>query len=206
MYVYEEALHDQDKVLIAGVDEVGRGPLAGPLVAAAVILPQFTRIKGLNDSKQLSEKKRETLYHQIMKEAVSVAIAIIEPAEVDTLNVYQASKKAMIDAVRSLQVKPEHVLIDAMVIKELDIPSTSIIKGDTLSASIAAASIVAKVTRDNLMVMYDTMYPDYGFKKHKGYPTKSHKKALELHGVTPIHRTTFGPVRKLNVKQLKFDL
>lgn len=206
LYEYEEALEDRGYKYVAGVDEVGRGPLAGPVVVAAVILPMGLRIKGINDSKKLSEKKREELYKQIMKEALAVSVAYVYEDEIDKINIYEATKKGMLEAVDKLQIKPEHVLIDAMPLAELKIEHTSIIHGDALSASIGAASIIAKVTRDHFMEKMDHKYPNYGFKKHKGYCTKEHLEALEKYGPCEIHRKSFAPVAKFYQKQLSFDL
>lgn len=205
LYEYEEALQDKGYKYVAGVDEVGRGPLAGPVVVAAVILPQNKRIKGINDSKKLTEKKREELYKVIMKEAVAVSIAYVYEDVVDEINIYEATKKGMLEAVEKLSVKPEHVLIDAMPLHELEIEHTSIIHGDALSASIGAASIIAKVTRDHFMEKMDFKYPNYGFKRHKGYCTKEHLEALEKYGPCEIHRKSFAPVAKYYNKQLSFD-
>ena len=179
LYKYEEQLYDAGYEYICGVDEVGRGPLAGPVVVCACILPQFSRIEGLNDSKQLSDKKRRELYKKIIKEAVDYNIVYISVDEVDELNIYQATKKGMLEAIRGLSVTPDHCLIDAMPLGELEIPHTSIIHGDARCASVAAASIIAKVTRDNYMEKMDIKYPNYGFKNHKGYGTKAHLEALE---------------------------
>lgn len=206
LYRYEEELNDNGITLIAGVDEVGRGPLAGPVVVAAVILPECLRIKGINDSKQLSEKKRLELYEEIYEKALAIEVFFLGPEEIDNLNIYQATKLAMLNCINNLGIKPEHVLIDAMPLNELEIPHTSIIHGDALSASIAAASIVAKVERDAYMVKMSKIYPGYGFENHKGYSTKEHIEALERLGVTPIHRKTFGPVQKCLVKQLSLDI
>lgn len=205
-YRFEEELNDQGITLIAGVDEVGRGPLAGPVVVASVILPECLRIKGINDSKQLSEKKRNELYEIIYEKALAIEVIFLSEEEVDTLNIYQATKKAMLESIHNLGIKPEHVLIDAMPLNELEIPHTSIIHGDALSASIGAASIVAKVERDRFMTKMAVVYPGYGFEKHKGYPTKEHLEALEKLGPCPIHRRSFGPVQKYLVKQLKLDI
>lgn len=205
LYKYEEELNDNGITLIAGVDEVGRGPLAGPVVVAAVILPECVHIKGINDSKKLSEKKRKELYDEIYEKALAVEVYFLDNQEVDRLNIYQATKFAMLECIKNLGIKPEHVLIDAMPLNELDIPHTSIIHGDALSASIAAASIVAKVERDAYMVKMAAKYPGYGFEHHKGYPTKEHIEALERLGVTPIHRRSFGPVQNCLVKQLSLD-
>lgn len=206
LYKFEEELYDAGNHLICGVDEVGRGPLAGPLVVAACILPPFLRINGINDSKKLSEKKRDELYKLIMKEALYYKIVFISEEDVDNLNIYQATKKGMLEAIRGLEVKPDHCLIDAMPLGELDIPHTSIIHGDARCASIAAASILAKVTRDQFMEKMDIKYPNYGFKKHKGYGTKAHIEALEKYGPCEIHRKTYAPVSKYFSKQLKLDL
>jgi len=206
LYEYEEALEDRGYKYVAGVDEVGRGPLAGPVVVAAVILPMGLRIKGINDSKKLSEKKREELYKEIMKEALAVSVSYVYEDVIDKINIYEATKKGMLEAVEKLQVKPEHVLIDAMPLSELQIEHTSIIHGDALSASIGAASIIAKVTRDHFMEKMDHKYPNYGFKKHKGYCTKEHLTALEKYGPCPIHRKSFSPVAKFYQHQLSFDL
>lgn len=205
LYQYEEELEDRGYKYVAGVDEVGRGPLAGPVVVAAVILPQNTRIKGINDSKKLSLKKREELYKQIMKEAVSVSIAYVYEDVIDEINIYEATKRGMLEAIMKLDVKPDHVLIDAMPLYELEIEHTSIIHGDALSASIGAASIVAKVTRDHYMEKMDFKYPNYGFARHKGYCTKVHLEALEKYGPCEIHRKSFAPVAKYYNKQIAFD-
>ena len=202
LYKFEEELYDAGNHLICGVDEVGRGPLAGPLVVAACILPPFLRIKGINDSKKLTEKKRQELYKQIIKEALYYKIVFISEEDIDNLNIYQATKKGMLEAINSLEVKPDHVLIDAMPLGELEIPHTSIIHGDARCASIAAASIIAKVTRDDFMEKMDIKYPNYGFKKHKGYGTKAHIEALEKYGPCDIHRKTYNPVTKYFSKQL----
>ncbi len=206
LYQYEEALEDSGVKYIAGVDEVGRGPLAGPVVVAAVIMPINLRIKGIDDSKKLSEKKRNELYKIILKEAVAVNISFIDEKTVDEINIYEATKKGMLEAIEGLSVKPEHVLIDAMPLHELKIPHTSIIHGDALSASIGAASIVAKVTRDEFMNKMDIKYPHYGFAKHKGYCTKEHLEMLEKYGPCEIHRRSFAPVSKHFTKQIQMDL
>jgi ribonuclease HII len=197
MSVYEKDLKLQGKQLIAGVDEVGRGPLAGPVVAAAVILPNEP-ILGLNDSKKLSKSKREELYHQINEKALAVGIGIMSAKEIDQYNIYQATKKAMIKAVNNLMEEPDHLLIDAMELS-LSITQTSIIKGDANSVSIAAASIVAKVTRDKIMAELSHSYPQYGFEKNAGYGTKEHLKALEEFGITKEHRKSFSPVKEMNI-------
>ena len=193
---YEKELYQKDITLIAGVDEVGRGPLVGPVVAAAVILPQDFVLEGLNDSKKLSEKKRNLYYDIIMEQAISVGIGEVSPKEIDEINIYQASRVAMINAINNLSVKPEHVLSDAMPL-DIGIDNTPIIHGDALSLSIAAASVVAKVTRDQMMYELDLKYPEYGFSKHKGYPTKLHLDALKKYGPLDNYRFTYGPVRDL---------
>ena len=185
--------------LIAGIDEAGRGPLAGPVVCACVIMPMGSEdiIEGINDSKQLSEKKREFLYDKIIEKAISYSIIEIDQNTIDEINIYQATRLGMQKALEGLSVKPQRVLIDAMKI-DTDLPQNNIIKGDTLSYNIAAASILAKVYRDRLMVKYDKIYPQYGFAKHKGYGTKSHYEALLKYGKTEIHRESF--LKNLNEK------
>ena len=175
---------------IAGVDEVGRGPLAGPVVAAAVILPVDFYHPGLTDSKQMSKKQRLAAYEHI-QEVAEVAIGIVEPEEIDRINIYQASKQAMQQAVA--QLTPDALLVDAMTL-DVDLPQESLIKGDARSISIAAASVVAKETRDTMMEQYAMIYPEYGFEQHAGYGTAQHLQALDRVGVTPIHRKTFKPV------------
>lgn len=176
---------------ICGIDEVGRGPLAGPVVAGAVILPKDSQLLYLNDSKQLTAKKREELYDRIMEEAVSVGIGYSSPARIDEINILQATFEAMREAIGKLQVAPQILLNDAVTIPQVTIPQVPIIKGDAKSVSIAAASIVAKVTRDRLMVAYDTMMPEYGFASNKGYGSAEHISALKKYGPSPIHRATF---------------
>lgn len=180
---------------IAGIDEVGRGPLAGPVVSAAVILPKNVVIYGLNDSKQLSEKKRETLYEQIQEKAVAIGLGIIGEETIDEVNIYEASKLAMCEAVNKLTTTPDYLLIDAMTL-DLPIPQKKLIKGDARSISIAAASIIAKVFRDRLMRDYDQQYPGYGFAHNAGYGTKEHLLGLKKQGLTPIHRKSFAPVKQ----------
>jgi ribonuclease HII len=193
MCSYEKQCSSNGKKLIAGVDEVGRGPLAGPVVAAAVILPEGYILHGVNDSKKLSEKKREALYERIIEDAVCYSVYLVQPDKIDEINIYQASKLAMTEAVCQLTVQPDQLLIDAMEVP-LTIDQMKIIKGDEKSISIAAASIVAKVTRDRYMKKLDHMYPHYGFKSNMGYGTKEHLDALRSFGVTEIHRKTFSPV------------
>lgn len=176
---------------ICGIDEAGRGPLAGPVVAGAVILPKDCQILFLNDSKKLSEKKRELLFDEIREKAVSFGVGIIGPGRIDEINILQATYEAMREAVASLSVVPDLLLNDAVTIPELDLNQLPIIKGDGKSVSIAAASILAKVTRDRMMAEYDALFPQYGFAKHKGYGTAAHIQALKEHGPCPIHRNTF---------------
>ena len=196
MLSYEKELYKQGVTLIAGVDEVGRGPLAGPVVAAAVILPQNCKIKGLNDSKKIPKKKHLEIYHAVQDQALAIGIGIMDNQVIDQVNIYEATKLAMQEAISQLSLQPEHLLIDAMKL-ELPISQTSIIKGDANSLSIAAASIVAKVTRDELMKEYDQQYPGYDFTTNAGYGTAKHLEGLEKLGVTPIHRTSFEPVKTL---------
>ena len=179
---------------IAGVDEVGRGPLAGPVVAAAVILPKSVDIPGINDSKKLSQKKREIFFDEIESKAIDIGIGIISESEIDEINILQATYKAMREALSKLTAKPDIVLVDGNEANIGDYMQKNIIKGDQKSISIAAASIIAKVTRDRMMVEYDKVYPEYGFKNHKGYGTKFHIEALKKFYATPIHRRSFRPV------------
>ena len=197
MLEYENELYEEGITLIAGVDEVGRGPLVGPVVTAAVILPKGYYNEYIKDSKKLSEKKRCELFDIIMRDAISVSIGIKDNKIIDKENIYQATKLAMYDAINNLKVKPEYILIDAMKLEDLCIPSKSIVKGDAKSESIAAASIIAKVTRDNMMYELDKKFPEYGFKNHKGYPTKAHLDAIKKYGILDNYRFTFGPVRDL---------
>lgn len=191
MLKYERALWQEGKKYIAGVDEVGRGPLAGPVVTAAVILPKDFDVLGVNDSKKLSPKKRDELYDLIMEKALAVSIGRREPERIDEINILEATKEAMADAINGLEIKPDHVLIDALTLKTVDIPQTGIIKGDATSVSIAAASIIAKVTRDREMVEMAKIYPGYAFESNKGYGTKAHYEGLATLGPTPIHRKSF---------------
>lgn len=205
LYEFEEKLYDEGFHLICGVDEAGRGPLAGPLVVAACILPPFLRIEGINDSKQLSAKKRKELYKVIVKNALAYKIVFVTEEDVDSLNIYQATKKGMLMAIAGLKHKPDYALIDGMPLGELEIPHNSIIHGDARCASVAAASILAKVTRDEYMEKMDIKYPNYGFKKHKGYGTKAHMQALEKYGPCKIHRKSFAPVSKFYSKQMSIS-
>lgn len=193
---YEKELYKNNIELIAGVDEVGRGPLIGPVVAAAVILPKNYKLKGLTDSKKLSEKKRDEFYKIIIHDAISIGIGIIDENKIDEVNIYEATKLAMISAIDKLSVKPEHILIDAMPL-DIDISTTSIIKGDAKSISIAAASVIAKVTRDSMMYELDKKYPMYGFSSHKGYPTKKHIDAIKEYGLIDGYRKTYAPIKDM---------
>ena len=189
MSVYEKEY--SDCTYICGIDEVGRGPFAGPVVAGAVILPKDDPILYLNDSKKLSEKKREALYNEIMERAVATGIGIVSPARIDEINILQATYKAMQQAISKLSIKPDLLLNDAVTIPDVEIEQIPIIKGDAKSASIAAASIVAKVTRDRMMKEYDIIYPGYDFAKNKGYGTKAHIEGIKKQGICDIHRRTF---------------
>ena len=195
MKEFENELYESGIKYIAGIDEVGRGRLVGPVVTAAVILPKDFYDERINDSKKLTEKKRELLYDVIMENAVSVGIGISSEDVIDDINILEATKKAMIEAVNNLSVKPEHLLIDAVKLN-VDIPQTSIIKGDAKSESIAAASIIAKVTRDRMMIELDKEHPEYDFKHNKGYGTKKHIDAIEKYGILKEHRKTFAPCNK----------
>lgn len=196
MLRYEKELYQAGYQTIAGIDEVGRGPLAGPVVAAAVILPPECKIKGLNDSKKIPKKKHMAIYQAIMDQALAIGIGIMDNTVIDQVNIYEATKLAMKEALSKLSLKPDYLLIDAMKL-DVEIPQESIIKGDANSLSIAAASIVAKVTRDKLMADYDKEFPGYDFTQNAGYGTKSHLQGLERNGVTPIHRKTFEPIKSM---------
>ncbi|MFQ6862101.1 MAG: ribonuclease HII [Beduini sp.] len=202
---YENACIQKGQLIIAGCDEAGRGPIAGPLVVATCVLPNDFNDDRINDSKKLTEKKRELLYDVIIEHALDYKIMIYDEKAVDEFNVYQASKLGMEEGVRGLKLKVDAVLSDAMPLN-LDIPVQSIIKGDAKSITIAAASILAKVTRDRIMRDYDELYPEYGFKNHKGYPTKKHKEAVFEYGVLPIHRRTFEPIKSILHKQISLDV
>lgn len=203
MLEYENNLYKEGVTLIAGVDEVGRGPLIGPVVACACILPVNFYHKDIKDSKKLSEKKREEMYKIIKENAISIGLGIVSEKVIDEVNIYEATKIAMKEAIKNLNISPEHVLIDAMKL-ELNIPSTSIIKGDAKSESIAAASIIAKVTRDHMLDEMDKEYPMYDLKNNKGYGTKKHLEALQTYGPCKYHRVSYSPVRNtLNEKNTK---
>lgn len=188
----EETLYHQGKKYICGIDEAGRGPLAGPVVVASVIMPKDSMIEGINDSKKVSEKKREVLYDQIQKQAVSVSVGIIDQKRIDEINILNATKEGLTRSIQELCVKPDFILVDALThIDTCGICYQSIIKGDAKCYSIAAASIIAKVTRDRIMRQWDEIYPQYGFAKHKGYGTANHIIAIKEYGLCPIHRISF---------------
>ncbi len=202
---FETELYSKGFKYIAGVDEVGRGPLAAGVLAAAVILDPNKPINGLNDSKQLTEKKRVLLAKEIEEKALFYSYGYVDANIIDQINIYQASKLAMLKALSYLKVKPDYILSDAMPLFEQDIPFQAIIKGDSLSASIAAASIIAKVKRDEIMDKLARIYPGYGFEKHKGYPTKLHLDKLFELGPCPLHRRTYKPVKECYLKQMNLE-
>lgn len=197
-YEYEKKYWNMGFNNIAGVDEVGRGPLIGPVVTACVVLPHNFKLEGLTDSKKLSEKKRNEFCEYIKQNALAYSIGVVSPEEIDEINIYQASKKAMLLAIEDIRKKinVDYVFTDAMPL-ELDIPSLSIVKGDLKSITISAASVIAKVTRDNMMYELDKKYPQYKFGSHKGYPTKKHIEAINKYGLIEGYRKTYGPVKEL---------
>lgn len=194
-YRYERDLREKGITLIGGVDEVGRGPLVGPVVAACCILPEEFHLEGLTDSKKLSLKKREFFFEEIKKQAICYGIGIVSEKRIDEINIYEATKEAMTLAIKNCGIKPEHVLTDAMKL-DLDIPVTPIIKGDLKSITISAASVLAKVTRDRILYELDSKYPMYDFKNNVGYPTKKHLEAIQKYGIIPEHRRSYGPVKE----------
>lgn len=197
LYENEKRLWNLGYENIAGCDEAGRGPLFGPVVCASVILPHYFVLEGLNDSKKLSEKKRNEYYPIIMEKALEVGVSIVEADEIDKINIYEASRQGMLRATNSLKVKPDYIITDAMPLDGFtNIPHEAIIKGDAKSITIAAASVIAKVTRDRLMYEIDKKHPEYEFKKHKGYPTKKHLELIEKYGIIDGYRRTYGPVKK----------
>ncbi len=200
LYLYENELYQQGVKHIAGVDEAGRGPLAGPVVAAAVILKPGATFKYVDDSKKLTEKQREKALIEIKENALAIGIGISSVEEIDRINIYRASREAMHSAINQLKIRPDYLLVDAMPM-EIDIPMQSIIKGDAKSVSIAAASIVAKTTRDAYMTEMDKLFPQYQFKKHKGYGTKIHLDAIKQYGISPIHRKTYEPIKSMLKKK-----
>lgn len=196
LWAFEKALTARGYTKIAGVDEAGRGPLAGPVVSAAVVLPQDFHSSEVNDSKKLTERQRERLFDQIQAEAEAIGVGIIDAAAIDRINILQAALQSMALAVANLSIPPDFLLIDGKFAISSDLPQDPIIKGDGRSVSIAAASIIAKVTRDRLMLKYHDEYPQYGFDRHKGYPTQIHKAAVARHGPSAIHRMTFRGVKE----------
>lgn len=199
LYKYENELYDKGLNFIGGVDEVGRGPLIGSVVAACVVLPRDFVLEGLTDSKKLSEKKRDEFYKIIWDKAIAIGIGIVDEKVIDEVNIYEATKIAMKKAISDTDIKPDHVLIDAMPL-DIDVPTTSIIKGDAKSISIAAASVIAKVTRDRMMYELDKIYPMYGLASNKGYGTKKHIEAIKKYGITKYHRLSFKPVSEYKDK------
>lgn len=200
---YERKLYRQGVEIIAGIDEAGRGPLAGPVVAAAVILPKRFGHAVLTDSKKLTATVRDQLYEELTcSKAIRWAVAVLDAPEIDRLNILRATHEAMRQAVAALLPAPQHVLIDGLAVRPFPLPQTAIVQGDGQSFSIAAASVIAKVTRDRIMLEMDALYPQYGFARHKGYGTAEHRAAIEAHGPTPIHRRSFMPVRAIQLDLL----
>lgn len=198
LWEYENGLFQKGYQFIGGCDEAGRGPLVGPVVAACCVLPRDFVLEGLTDSKKLTEKKREKFFPYIKEHALAYGIGIVSAERIDEINIYQASREAMILAIHEVQkqLSLEYILSDAMPI-DIEIPCEPIIKGDAKSISIAAASVIAKVTRDHILMEFDEQYPEYGFSKHKGYPTKAHLEAIEKYGLIPGYRKTYGPVKRI---------
>lgn len=197
LYEFDRAIIKEGVKTFAGIDEAGRGPLAGPVVASAVMLCHDIRIEGINDSKKLSQKERERLFYLILQDAIDIGIGIVDADKIDRINILKATRLAMSLSIKDLTAKPEMLLIDAINLPSIKIKQRAIIKGDAKSASIAAASIIAKVIRDKIMTIYHEKYPDYGFDKHKGYPTAEHINKLNIHGPCPIHRKSFQRVNSL---------
>ncbi|MCE5194370.1 MAG: ribonuclease HII [Nitrospiraceae bacterium] len=197
LYEYDESYRKKGFAIIAGIDEAGRGPLAGPVVASAVVLSVKTRINGLRDSKKVPEKERQTLFYEVLSSCLDVGVGIVEADKIDRMNILKATKLAMENAVEDLLDRPDFLLIDAVKLPKVNIQQLSPIKGESLSASIAAASIIAKFVRDRLMQQYHQLYPQYGFEKHKGYGTKEHLDSLQHYGPCPIHRKSFDKVMSL---------
>lgn len=202
---HEQEMYSLGKTYVLGIDEAGRGPIAGPLVVAGVIFPKGYEHDSIYDSKKISEKKRNELYEVIIQDALYYTIEVVDIAFIDTHNIYRATQKTMERIVEECSIC-DAVLSDAMPLPSVTLPVQALVKGDSKSVSIAAASILAKVTRDKIMVDYDELYPEYGFKNHKGYPTKKHLEALQQYGVLDIHRRSYGPVSKQLQQQIKFDL
>ncbi len=196
LWAFESEARRSGYSLIAGIDEAGRGPLAGPVVSAAVVLPETFCVDHVDDSKKLTPKKRADLFPRIQEAALSVGVGIVESETIDRINILQAALLSMAMAVENLAIQPDYLLIDGIFPIPFDLPQNALKKGDSRSISIAAASIIAKVTRDRMMVAYDRTYPEYGFSKHKGYPTKEHRQAIRKFGCSPIHRKTFKGVKE----------
>ena len=203
MLSYERQYYAEGAKLIAGVDEAGRGPLAGPLVIAAVVMPEEFFISGLNDSKQISASKRDKLYDEILQKALSVSVNVVSISNIDELNIYRATQQGMAEVLLHLDKQPDVALIDAMPVEAGEIKTVSLVHGDALSASIAAASIIAKVTRDRIMEKLDALYPAYKFANNKGYGSKEHMQAIDMEGVTEWHRRSYEPVKSLNLEAVK---
>ena len=199
IYQHDEAFRERGYKFIAGIDEAGRGPIAGPVVAAAVILPEDIKIAGLRDSKKVPEKERESLFWDILSSSLDIGIGIIEHDEIDRINILQATRLAMKNAVADLRITPEALIIDAVTLPSVSIKQFSIIKADSKSASVAAASLIAKYTRDMIMLRYHSLYPEYNFRKHKGYCTEEHLRLLNLYGPCNIHRKSFRKVMDLEL-------
>jgi ribonuclease HII len=196
LWIFEKKARDAGGRFIAGIDEAGRGPLAGPVVSAAVILPEGADLPGIDDSKKLTPARRSRFYERLYRVARAIGIGVVDAAEIDRVNILQATLRSMAMAVANLQPRPDHLLIDGIFTIASDLPQQAITKGDSLSISIAAASIVAKVTRDRIMVQVDSLFPEFGFGRHKGYPTRTHRAAIRNHGCCPVHRRTFKGVRE----------
>jgi len=196
LWIFENQVTRKGFTKIAGIDEAGRGPLAGPVVSASVILPSSFLVSDVNDSKKIAPKKRSFLYKEIYKHSVSIGVGVVDTQAIDRINILQATLLSMAESVRNLDIKPDYLLIDGIFNVTVDLPQKTIPKGDALSISIAAASIIAKVTRDKIMSNYHKIYPEYGFLKHKGYPTKAHREAVKRFGPCPIHRRSFKGVKE----------
>ena len=196
LWAFEKKARDMGRHIVAGIDEAGRGPLAGPVVSAAVILPDGADLPGIDDSKKLTPSMRSRLYDRLYTVAIAIGIGVVDTSEIDRVNILQATLHSMAMAVANLQPRPDHLLIDGIFTIASDLSQQAIKKGDSLSVSIAAASIVAKVTRDRIMTQVDTLFPEFGFRRHKGYPTLTHREAIMRHGCCPIHRRTFKGVRE----------
>jgi len=195
-WLFEDRAHHKGHQIVAGIDEAGRGPLAGPVISAAVILPDGIELPGIDDSKKLTPASRHRLYDSLYGVARAIGIGVVDAAEIDRANILQATLRSMVMAVANLRPQPDYLLIDGIFTLDVDLPQQAIKKGDSLSISIAAASIVAKVTRDRIMTQVDDLFPEFGFSRHKGYPTKTHREAIARYGCCPIHRRTFRGVKE----------